>query len=224
MKNFLKRSAMALSVLPVSSALQAAPVYINEFHYDNQGSDKSEFVEIAGESGMNLQGWSLEFYNGGNNRRYMTWDLSGIFGDQQAGFGVLGFTGSGGIQNGGRDGIALIDNLGALVQFISYEGILTAENGSAIGHTSTDVGVFESPSTPLGTSIQLSGAADSSEDFAWALGDASFGEFNANQFYLEPSIVPNNPSNSLVSVSEPASLSLLGLGILMLGGVRKRLK
>ncbi|WP_197481070.1 hypothetical protein, partial [Oleiphilus sp. HI0086] len=70
MKNFLKRPTMALSVLLASSSLQALPVYINEFHYDNQGADQNEFVEIAGLSGTDLLGWQLEFYNGNNGRRY----------------------------------------------------------------------------------------------------------------------------------------------------------
>ena len=219
MKTFLKRSAAAFSILLVSNSLHALPVYINEFHYDNQGSDQNEFVEIAGQSGISLDGWSLEFYNGSNGRRYMSWDLSGSFGDQQAGFGALGFTGSGGLQNGGSDGIALVNDSGNLVQFISYEGELTAENASAVGTMSIDVGVFESPSTPIGSSLQLSGSADSSEGFTWVLGQSSFGIFNVDQVYLDPA---STSGQTVSSVSEPASLSLLGLGALMLGGLRGR--
>jgi hypothetical protein len=218
MKKPLKQPLL-LSVLLASSSLSAAPIYINEFHYDNLGSDKNEFVEIAGESGLSLDGWSLEFYNGSNQRRYMTWNLSGNFDDQQLGHGVLAFTGSGGIQNGVNDGIALVNPIGELVQFISYEGQLLAANGAAQGTTSIDVGVAETPSTPIGSSLQLSGTADTSEGFVWVLGQASFGHFNADQYYLAPTTVIQQP---LTSVSEPASLSLLGLVVLALGRVRQR--
>lgn len=219
MKKHFRRPIAALSILLVSSQLQALPVHINEFHYDNQGADQNEFVEIAGLSGTSLDGWTLEFYNGGNNKRYMTWDLSGSFADQQAGWGVLAFTGSGGIQNGGSDGIALIDALGDLVQFISYEGMLVAADGSAMGNASVDVGVAELPSTPVGSSIQLTGTADSSEGFSWVLGSASFGELNFDQFYQTPIVNSNTPPSS---VSEPSNLSWLALGALMMGGLRKR--
>lgn len=231
MNDYLKRPAMALSVLFASSSLHASPVYINEFHYDNQGADQNEFVEIAGLGGTDLQGWQLEFYNGSNGRRYMAWDLSGSFIDQQAGYGVLGFTGSGGLQNGSPDGIALVNNLGDLVQFISYEGSLLATNGSASGSTSIDVGVVELPSTPLGSSIQLSGTGASSEEFSWVLGQASQGAFNTNQFYQLPLVpepaLPTPPLSNrqgnpgVVTVSEPATLSLLGLGLLLLGRLRR---
>jgi hypothetical protein len=44
-----------------------------------------------------------------------------------------------GIQNGGSDGIALVDNSNNVVQFISYEGTVTASNGPASGKIFTDV-------------------------------------------------------------------------------------
>ena len=72
-----------------------------------------------------------------------------------------------GIQNGGPDGIALIEN-GAVVQFLSYEGAFTATNGPASGTTSTDIGVSESSSTPVGESLQLSGSGSSYTDFSWS--------------------------------------------------------
>ena len=36
-----------------------ASVWINEFHYDNLGTDADEFIEIAGLAGIDLTGWSL---------------------------------------------------------------------------------------------------------------------------------------------------------------------
>ncbi len=37
-------------------------VFINELHYDNTGTDVDEGVEIAGQAGIDLSGWSLVFY------------------------------------------------------------------------------------------------------------------------------------------------------------------
>jgi hypothetical protein len=39
-------------------------VWINEFHYDNIGTDTGEFIEIAGTAGTNLGTYSLVRYNG----------------------------------------------------------------------------------------------------------------------------------------------------------------
>ncbi len=42
----------------------ATAVFINEFHYDNAGTDSGEFVEIAGAAGTDLTGWKVVLYNG----------------------------------------------------------------------------------------------------------------------------------------------------------------
>ena len=237
MKKLIKRRAAALSLVLASTSIQALPVYINEFHYDNQGSDQGEFVEIGGLAGTDLAGWQLEFYNGGNGQRYMTWDLAGSISDQQQGYGVLAFSGSKGIQNGGSDGIALIGGDGALVQFLSYEGTLVASNGVAQGLTSVDVGVFESPSSSLASSLQLSGSGESSDDFIWQLGSATVGAFNHQQVYsfAAPPVLNMDPpveyvdspqldvvQNPTVAVPEPTALSLFGLGLLALAGFRRK--
>ncbi|MGZ9100231.1 MAG: Calx-beta domain-containing protein, partial [Brevundimonas sp.] len=48
------------------------PPFINEFHYDNPGSDTGEFIEIAGAAGTDLTGYSLVLYNGSNGTTYAT--------------------------------------------------------------------------------------------------------------------------------------------------------
>ena len=42
----------------------ATTVFINEFHYDNDGTDVGEFVEIAAPAGTSLTGWSIVLYDG----------------------------------------------------------------------------------------------------------------------------------------------------------------
>jgi hypothetical protein len=75
--------------------LNAAPahaVFINEIHYDNAAADTGEGIEISGEAGVDLAGWSLVLYNGGTSVTYSSSiALSGIFADMQNGMGVLDF-------------------------------------------------------------------------------------------------------------------------------------
>ena len=52
--------------------------FINEFYYDNSGSDTGEFIEIAGLLETNLAEWSLVLYNGSNGTPYETIRLSGV--------------------------------------------------------------------------------------------------------------------------------------------------
>ena len=140
--------------------------WINEFHYDNASSDVGEMVEIAGPAGTDLTGWQVLGYNGNGGSVYDTVVLSGVLPDQGGCVGTLSFAFPG-MQNGSPDGLALVDDTGAVVEFLSYEGVITASSGAAAGLTSTDVGVAESGSTPAGHSLQLGGTGSARADFAW---------------------------------------------------------
>jgi hypothetical protein len=140
--------------------------WINEFHYDNAGADTGEMIEIAGPAGLSLSGWSVVGYNGNGGSSYATFPMSGTLLDQEAGFGTAQFL-TGQIQNGSPDGLALIDPQGAVIEFISYEGVMLASGGPADGMTSTDVGVSEISSTPVGFSLQLTGTGSEQADFTW---------------------------------------------------------
>ena len=160
-------------------------IFINEIHYDNTSSDTNEGIEIAGSAGVNLDGWSLELYNGNGGSVYKTESLSGTIPNQDNDFGTLFFP-IAGIQNGAPDGMALVDDNSQVVQFLSYEGVLTASGGSANGLTSENIGVSESNSTPIGDSLQLSGTGNSYGDFTWASATAStFEDVNTNQDFIQ---------------------------------------
>ncbi|HTU10511.1 MAG TPA: Calx-beta domain-containing protein [Allosphingosinicella sp.] len=155
--------AVAIGTITTDDTLSAAPAnpWLNEFHYDNGGTDTGEFIEVAGAAGTSLAGWTIALYNGnpGQLNVYTTLNLSGTIPDQSNGFGTLQFAAVG-IQNGGAgsngepDGIALINASGQVVEFISYEGVMTPTSGPAAGMTSVNVGagVFEDGATN-GTSI-----------------------------------------------------------------------
>ncbi|HPF69022.1 MAG TPA: PKD domain-containing protein, partial [Candidatus Krumholzibacteria bacterium] len=159
-------SATATVTVDAPPPPPAAAVWINEFHYDNSGTDRDEFVEVAGTAGTDLTGWTIVAYNGANGASYATKSLSGTLANQQGGFGTKSIAYSG-LQNGNPDGLALVDASGAVVQFLSYGGSFTAANGPAAGQASTDIGITESSSTPRRYSLQLRGSGSGYADFTW---------------------------------------------------------
>ncbi len=149
-----------------SGGSASAEPWINELHYDNVNADTGEFVEIAGPAGTDLTGWSLVGHNGNGGASYDTVALSGTIPSQLDCFGTLAFDFTG-LQNGAPDAVALVDDTNAVVEFIGYEGTLTATNGAAMGLTSVDIGVEETNATPIGHSLQLAGDGTQASDFTW---------------------------------------------------------
>ena len=176
---------------PVMPAFSQDPatVFFNELHYDNDGTDTGEAVEIAGPAGTDLTGWSVVRYNGNGGATYTSPaadnGLGGPLTDAGNGYGFATVTyPANGLQNGSPDGVALVNAAGEVVQFLSYEGTFTAVGGPADGLTSTDIGVAEGSSTPAGFSLQLAGTGTTYQDFTWtAPSDDSFGTVNAGQTF-----------------------------------------
>lgn len=126
---------------------------INEFHYDNAGGDVGEFVEIAIPDPQpgDLSMYQITHYNGNSSGGVISsTTLDAISVTCSAGICYYVWTPSS-LQNG-PDGIALSGPSG-LIEFISYEGVVTAVGGPVPGAVSTNVGVSEGSSTPIGTSI-----------------------------------------------------------------------
>ena len=204
------------------SVTPAYAVFINELHYDNVGGDVGEKIELSGAAGVDLSGWSLVLYNGSRSLPYSTIDLVGVFDDQQNGMGVLAFDAPR-FQNGnasGRgspDGVALVDDMASAIQFLSYEGSFTAA-----GMMSTDIGVAETPSTPAGYSLQLTGTGRDYADFIWVASplENTFGGINQGQHFLAATTGLATPRSS-VSVPAPSSLVLLLLGLFVCFAMKK---
>jgi predicted extracellular nuclease len=198
------RWLLGASLLLVSVAQADTPVFINEIHYDNTGTDAGEAIEIAGPAGTDLTGWSIVLYNGSDGAVYSTTALSGAIADAGGGFGFIFVDYStNGIQNGAPDGIALVDRTSTVVQFLSYEGGFTAINGPAVGLTSDDIGVAESSGTPVGASLQLIGIGTVYEDLSWAApAPATFGSVNSGQTF---SLVETAPAVASVSPAHNAT-------------------
>ncbi len=174
---------LAMTASAAASIVDSA-TFINEFHYDNIGSDSNQFVEVAVPvARVDLSALTLTLYNGGLGTTY-----GGPFslrtfsrGDTVGGKSLYILDVS--LQNGAPDGLALADGTDVL-QFLSYEGDFTATNGVAAGLTSTDIGTSEPSNTPSGYALQLAGSGDSLFDFTWqAPAVHTRGALNHNQSF-----------------------------------------
>ena len=231
------RAMLSGLVVAVACALAAhtaaaqTPIFINELHYDNTGTDTGEAIEIAGPAGTDLTGWSLALYNGSGGAVYDTDPLpAGPIPDLCGGYGVVVMDyPTNGIQNGSPDGIALVDDMGTVVQFLSYEGTFTAADGPAVGMMSTDIGVVEPGDTPVGFSLQLAGTGLDYEDFTWSGPIANtFSVCNAGQIFAPAIAAPvinelvanhtGTDTNEYVEVFGDPSTSYSGYTILAIEG------
>ncbi|RDV15859.1 T9SS C-terminal target domain-containing protein [Pontibacter diazotrophicus] len=185
-------------------------VFINEIHYDNDGADTGEAIEVAGRAGTDLSGWSLVLYNGNNGAPYNTTGLTGTIPNQNNGFGFISVTyPANGIQNGAPDGVALVNADGEVVQFLSYEGAFTAVGGPADGLESTNIGVEEPGTTTIGYSLQLTGAGFTYEDFTWSGPiNSTFGAANVGQDFGGGTSDPEPVEPQEVTIAEARSLPL----------------
>jgi len=207
--------------LAVSVGVSSSP-WINEFHYDNASSDVDEGFEIAGPAGLDLAGWTLVTYNGNGGGVTDSIPLAGVLADDGSGFGFLFFADPG-MQNGSADGLALVAPGGDVVEFLSYEGVVLAVGGPADGLTSSDVGVSESSSTPVGHSLQRQGQGSQGADFVWAApGPHTRGAVNSSQTLVAPIAVPMLSSWGMIgwgAVLLASGFWTAGWG--MLGSIRK---
>ena len=133
------------------SALQ---ICINEFHYDDDGRDENEFVEIRisgneASQPTNLESFTIALYNGEDGKEYRMTTLDRL--SKACDDKYCYYVWETSIQNG-PDGIAIAGP--SIKEFLSYEDSFTAKNSIVNGMISTDIGVFED-GTDLGGSLQI---------------------------------------------------------------------
>jgi hypothetical protein len=203
---------LAITFSLPSYATLITSVFINEVHYDNIDADVNEFIELAGLAGTDLTGWKIQLYNGAGGGTYASpINLTGIFSNDVNGFGFISFDKKE-LQNGPSDGIALINDENIVVQFLSYEGTLTATNGIAINKTSIDIGVMENEQTSVNASLQLTGTGYRYQDFVWQISsNHTKGKLNLGQTISYP-------------VSEPDSVALWLTSTLIMVTLRRKMK
>ncbi|MCB1583930.1 MAG: lamin tail domain-containing protein [Marinicella sp.] len=159
----------------------AAALVINEVDYDQPGVDTTEFVEIYNptQNSVDLSQYAIVLINGNDSTEYDRVTLSGTLGSNE--FAVVGASGlavpqgviyienafASGIQNGGPDGVALIDNINnTLVDSLSYEGAI---NAAIITGFVAPVDLVEGTATTAidtgdGSIVRLPDGTDSGDD------------------------------------------------------------
>ena len=141
------------------STIVSVKAAINEFHYDNAGSDSSEFVEVAVDTSLDAAKLSVLLYNGHDGGVYKSSDLTEFEAGEIKGGWQLYSREYSSIQNG-PDGLALVyhrDSKDTVLQFISYEGSFAGTEGAADGLTSMEIDASESSGTERGKSLGLAG-------------------------------------------------------------------
>jgi endonuclease I len=203
------RAACLLGGVFVFASLSAnAEVFINEIHYDDSTSagDVGERIEVVATAGEDLSTYKIYLYNGSTSTTYDNDPLgagSNVTCGSTVKIAVLSYI-TNGIQNGAPDGIALVNSSGSVVQFLSYEGGMSATDGPATGTSSINIPVSESNSTAAGTSLQLGGTGSGYATFTWNNSATdTFGACNNNQTFnlgppvnVLPSVSSTNPANN----------------------------
>jgi len=157
-------------------------LWINEIHYDNVSGDVNERVEIAGSAGIDLTGYRIIEYNGSDGGIIDTHTISGIIVEIENGLGVKNIS-TPDIQNGPNDGIALVDPSNNVIQFLSYEGEVTATEGPAAGLTSILLPIDQDPAVTIGFSMQLTGTGNTYSDFTWEIKPDTIDAINSGQTF-----------------------------------------
>ena len=176
-------SPAATSLVAVSNEVSGSvslfqvgtPAFVTEVHYDNEGSDEGEFVEVAIPDTLTstqADPFNVVLYNGSNQEVYNSVSVgdgsrTSLDGEP---FDLVTLDIEG-IQNGAPDGIALCRGGDVVTSgepvFFSYEGTFTAADGCAAGMESVDIGVAEGSDTPVGQSLQLTGSANTFANLTW---------------------------------------------------------
>jgi endonuclease I len=196
-----------------------AEVFINEFHYDdsNSSGDINEKIEVVATAGENLSTYRIYLYNGSSPSSAVQYDNDLLSAGSNVTCGatvkiaVLSYP-SNGIQNGSNDGIALVNGSGQVVQFLSYEGAITASNGPASGRSSTNLPVSENAS-PVGQSLQLGGTATGYSGFTWrSSATQTMGACNNGQTFSAPNPLPvvtsTTPANGATGVAAASNIAV----------------
>jgi len=211
-------SMLLLSIASCTVYGSHASIIINEFDYDQAGSDTAEFIELfnAGDAIISLENFSIDLINGSNLSVYRSIDLSGFSVNSNDYFVICGdaslvsncdysFTStSGWIQNGAPDAIGLYDS-GNLLDFVAYEGAIlpyTEDNTLTVKDNNNDT-------------VSISRFFDNNNALDYDLGCITPGSQNIGGS-------GNCSIDAVSAVPVPAAVWLFGSGLLGLTGLARR--
>ncbi|URD89935.1 Endonuclease I [Musa troglodytarum] len=123
--NFIWKNVTSSNLTAQHPNLKAG---INEFHYDNEGKNHNEFIEILPSPSANAAELKLILYNGSTGRMYKSLSREGkqIFNVNIDASGYLIYAANTTLRSGPADGLALVSVSGKnqveILEFISYEG------------------------------------------------------------------------------------------------------
>ena len=201
-----------VGAVPAAVAAEPTTPFISEIHYDNNGSDTGEFVEVQIPAGSSSAGLSVVLYNAAGSTPGQVYDTDAVPvltapADSPA-VAVIDYPVDG-IQNGSPDGIALVGAAG-VIEFLSYEGTFTASNGPASGMSSADIGVAETGTGAVG--LSLSKTRDAGGTYVWN-GPAANTRGALNSPLTPPgdqapTVTSTTPVDGATSVSTSANLAV----------------
>ena len=161
-----------------SVGVAPADIFVNEFHYNNAGTDQGEFIEVAVGPGFTGEFTEIDvlLYDGSTGKVYRTINLgSSAFTRTSTANDFNLFTvGFGSVIQNGPDGIAIVNRVTQqVIQFISYDGSFAATDGIAAitvpPSISTNIGVSQAGTEAVGSSaLGLVGSGGVRADFTWA--------------------------------------------------------
>lgn len=195
MKNVITFSLFLSMVLAINTTAQSVSTFINEINY-LVSNPTDAGLEIAGEAGSSMEGWSMVFYALDGTVDFVEYISGGIIPDQENGHGSIWYDVE---QNSNGGGIALTNASGNVVQFLSYgtvnyaNVIITAVGGPANGLTSEYIGTQLVPNN----SLQLTGTGLTYLDFVWSLpSSVTQGQINSNQIFSLPPLLMAGQASS----------------------------
>lgn len=176
MQNFKSLLLILVSIV-CCVQLSAQSAFINEINYLSS-DPANRGLEIAGEAGESLDGWSVVIYYLDGTVAAVEYLENQLIPSQQNGYGTVWYEMD---QMGGGDGVALVNPAGNVVQFLSY-GVtdLVASQGPAAGMAADYIGSQHVPEK----SMQLMGTGLVYLDFAWSVAAAyTPGGVNVDQVF-----------------------------------------
>lgn len=176
-----KKYFLLCLVFYVGFAMAVPHAWINEIHYDNEGTDINEFVEVIVESPEQwyLGDLALYMYNGYDKKPYCLDTIDEFdLGDRIGQFQFYTWYHRG-IQND-MEGMILVFK-DSLCDIIAYEGSFIGESDPALGKEFPDIGVYETGYGSDLNSLYLSGMPGSE----WLYGLSTPGALNTDQEFSE---------------------------------------